>query len=499
MASRLFLRSALSLRRASRCASSSSSSSFRFVSSSGFCSSSGTPGFHPLPVSDAAVGIEQPAPESSLVVDRSGLFNTPEHSHGPGPSEETPMAKHLKALIRFRGGPITVAEYMEEVLTNPNAGFYMNRDVFGTHGDFVTSPDISQMFGEMVGVWSMCLWHQMGQPEAVNIIELGPGRGTLMADLLRGTAKFKDFSQTLSVHLVECSPALRKIQHETLKCVYKGGAEEKPTADGQNSEVVDDRISQISGVPVAWHFDLDQVPRGVPTIIIAHEFYDALPIHQFQKSPRGWCEKLVDVAEDDCQGLRFVLSPGPTAASKLFLTRRMKWASLQEKAEIEHVEVCPQAMKVTADIAKRVGGDGGGALIVDYGDSKIVSDSLQAIKKHEFVHVLDSPGNADLSAYVDFAALKHVVEDAAAVYGPITQSQFLGALGINFRLESLVQNATDEQAEALQLGYWRLVGDGPAPWLDSDDDVNRVPPGMGSRYKALVVVNDKYGAPVGFQ
>lgn len=412
------------------------------------------------------------------------------------------MAKHIKALIRFRGGPITVAEYMEEVLTNPNAGYYINRDVFGNHGDFVTSPDISQMFGEMVGVWSMCLWHQMGQPEAVNLIELGPGRGTLMADLLRGTAKFKDFSQKLSVHLVECSPALRKIQRETLQCVPKGGDEVTSAKDDQSSNLGNEQISQISGASIYWHFDLEQVPRGVPTIIIAHEFYDALPIHQFQKTPRGWSEKLVDVAEDTSQGLRFVLSPQPTTASKLYLPRRMRWASPQEKAETEHVEVCPQAMNVTAEIAKRVGEDGGGALIVDYGDDKLVSDSLQAIKKHQFVNVLDSPGDADLSAHVDFSALKHVVQESAvgaSAYGPVTQSEFLGALGINFRLEALVQNATEEQVEALNLGYWRLVGDGPAPWLDDDDDPNSLPSGMGARYKALVIVNDSCGPPVGFR
>ncbi|KAG0623028.1 hypothetical protein M758_3G143500 [Ceratodon purpureus] len=225
--------------------------SCRFLSSSALLFSSRPPGAHPLPGADAAADADQPAP-----VDRSGLSNA------PGPAKETAMAKHIKALIRSRGGPITVAEYMEEVLTNPSAAFHLNRDVFGTHGDFVTLPEISQMFGEMVGVWTMCLWHQMGQPEAVNLIELGPCRGMLMADLLRGTAKFKDFSQKVSVHLVECSPALRKIQRETLICVPKVGEEGKLAEDSRSPVPTNEQISQISGAPIFWHLDIEQVPRG---------------------------------------------------------------------------------------------------------------------------------------------------------------------------------------------------------------------------------------------
>ncbi|XP_057859883.2 uncharacterized protein LOC131068662 isoform X2 [Cryptomeria japonica] len=394
------------------------------------------------------------------------------------------MAKHIKSLIKFRGGPITVAEYMGEVLTNPNAGFYMNRDVFGSGGDFVTSPEVSQMFGELVGVWTMCLWEQMGQPKQVNFVELGPGRGTLMSDLLRGTAKFKNFSEALSVHLVECSPALRKLQHSSLQCT-----------EGE----ADNTFSAFCGVPISWHMDLAQVPKGVPTIIVAHEFYDALPIHQFQKTPRGWTEKLIDIAEDH-DGFRFVLSREPTAAAKLYLAKRFKRLSPDEIAKLEHVEICPQAIELTQHIARRIEADGGGALIIDYGQNGIISDSLQAIRNHKFVPVLDEPGTADLSAYVDFAYVRQVAEETAgevAAFGPISQSQFLGQLGINFRLEALMQNASDEQAEALQLGYWRLVGEGPAPFWEGTDEL--APVGMGSQYMALAIVNKQLGAPACFQ
>ncbi|CAK9180379.1 unnamed protein product [Ilex paraguariensis] len=300
---------------------------------------------------------------TTISIDRSGLYNPPDHSHQP--SSDSELVKHLKGIIKFRGGPISVAEYMEEVLTNPKDGFYMNRDVFGVAGDFITSPEVSQMFGEMVGVWVMCLWEQMGQPNRVNLVELGPGRGTLMADLLRGASKIKKFTESLHIHMVECSPTLQKLQHCSLKCT------DKDDADGNLEKQI---ISKLSETPVSWHATLEQVPTGVPTIIIAHEFYDALPVHQFQRASRGWSEKMIDVAEDS--SFRFVLSPQPTPAS-LYIMKRCKWAEREEIAKLDHIEVCPKAMDLTQNIAKRISSDGGGALIIDYGLNGIVSDSLQ--------------------------------------------------------------------------------------------------------------------------
>ncbi|PON59472.1 Alpha-ketoglutarate-dependent dioxygenase [Parasponia andersonii] len=423
----------------------------------------------------------QTGPEASatISIDRSGLYNPPEHSHEP--SSDSELVKHLKGIIKFRGGPISVAEYMEEVLTNPKAGFYINRDVFGAQGDFITSPEVSQMFGEMIGVWAMCLWEQMGQPSTVNLVELGPGRGTLMADLLRGASKIRKFTESLHVHLVECSPTLQKLQHRNLKCV-----DEDTTT-----------ISGLARTPVSWHAGLEQVPSGLPTIVVAHEFYDALPIHQFQRTSRGWCEKMVDVAEDST--FRFVLSPEPTPAT-LYLAKRCKWARTEEITKLDQIEVCPKAMELTQTIAERISSDGGGALIIDYGLNGMVSDSLQAIRKHKFVNILDDPGSADLSAYVDFASIRHSAEEVSgdvSVHGPIIQSQFLGSLGINFRVEALLQNCTDEQAESLRTGYWRLVGEGEAPFWEGPNE--EVPIGMGSRYLAMAIVNKKQGVPVSFQ
>ncbi|XP_031126429.1 protein arginine methyltransferase NDUFAF7, mitochondrial [Ipomoea triloba] len=427
-----------------------------------------------------------PPPSAKISVDRSGLYNVSEHSHEP--SSDSELVKHLKSIIKFRGGPISVAEYMEEVLTNPKAGFYINRDVFGAEGDFITSPEVSQMFGEMMGVWAMCLWEQMGQPSRVNLVELGPGRGTLVADLLRGTSKFKHFTGSLHVHMVECSPTLQKLQYQALKC------QNKNDTGGNAAENI---VSTIAGTPVSWHATLEQVPTGSPTIIIAHEFYDALPVHQFQRASHGWCEKMVDITENSM--FRFVLSPHPTP-STLYLMKRCKWAENEEIAKLEQIEVCPKAMDLTRAIADRIGSDGGGALIIDYGLNGIVSDSLQAIRKHKFVDILDNPGTADLSAYVDFPAIRHSAEEASenvCVHGPITQSQLLGSLGINFRVEALMENCTDEQAESLRTGYWRLVGDGEAPFWEGPED--QVPIGMGTRYLAMAIVNKNQGVPIPFQ
>ncbi|KAI8533856.1 hypothetical protein RHMOL_Rhmol10G0042100 [Rhododendron molle] len=389
-----------------------------------------------------------PQPSSSISVDRSGLYNPPEHGHGP--SSDSELVKHLKGIIKFRGGPISVAEYMEEVLTNPKAGFYINRDVFGAEGDFITSPEVSQMFGEMIGVWAMSLWEQMGRPNRVNLVELGPGRGTLMADLLRGASKFKNFTESLNVHMVECSPTLQKLQYGHLKCIDE---------DSSDVSVEKRTISTLSRTPVSWHATLEQVPAGLPTIIIAHEFFDALPVHQFQRASRGWCEKMIDVAEDS--SFNFVLSPRPTPAT-LFLMKRCKWAAAEEIAKVGQIE---------------------------------------AIRKHKFVDILDNPGTADLSAYVDFASIRHAAEEVSedvSVHGPITQSQFLGSLGINFRFEALLENCkTDEQEESLMTGYWQLVGEGEAQFWEGPEE--KTPIGMGTRYMAMAIVNKKQGIPVPFQ
>ncbi|KAL3144498.1 hypothetical protein ABBQ32_004236 [Trebouxia sp. C0010 RCD-2024] len=341
--------------------------------------------------------------EHKISIDTSGLQRPQPHSHGDvlGKEPETEMAKHIKSIIRFRGGPISLAEYMSEVLTNPQAGYYINRDVFGTQGDFITSPEISQLFGEMIGIWCLTVWQQLGSPSKMRLVELGPGRGTLMADLLRGAAPFKPFMSGLDIHLVEVSKFLRLQQWEKLQCQ---GAQ-KITAG--STEIQQWGTSMPSAVQVHWHRSLDEVPDDLPTIYIAHEFLDALPVHQFQKTERGWCERLVDIASDDSPlHFRLVLAPGPTPASELLVDRRLDALPFDQKAVMKGLEVSPQAMATAGQLGRRVSASAGAALLIDYGRNRPYPASLQAIRQHKFCGLLEQPGRADLSAHVDFSAIR---------------------------------------------------------------------------------------------
>lgn len=469
-----------------------------------------------------------------ISIDRSGLYRHDAHSHDASAQAhkepETAMARHLKSLIKvgrknppnsahapcisprrlsvhaqYRGGPITVAEYMSEVLTNPQAGYYTQRQVFGTAGDFITSPEISQMFGEMVGIWCVAMWERMGRPASLRLVELGPGRGTLMADLLRGTAPFGAFSAALSVDLVEVSPALQRKQWEALRCEGAWPEGTPPT----------EARSGLGGAQVRWHRSLEDVPGDAaagPALYIAHEFLDALPVHQFQRTSRSWCERLVDVASADSPlHLRLVLSPGPTAASRTILPVRLEGLSLKERAALEAVEVCPQGMALAESLAQRVASHGGAALVVDYGQDAAYEGSLQAIHDHRYTSLLEQPGMADLSAWVDFAALRLAAERsgaAAECHGPIPQAHFLLGLGIQARLEQLLDTADEQQGAALVAGFERLLagskgssrngGSGSSASVDGSEPEGEVD-GMGFSYKAFCIVPRGEAAPIAFE
>jgi NADH dehydrogenase [ubiquinone] 1 alpha subcomplex assembly factor 7 len=503
-----------------------------------------------------------------IAIDRSGLSQEPAHSHNGQWMEhkepETQMARHIKSIIRvrfeplpprrpsgarltllhslaainpcwkmctgnlsalqlavlpssanlqFRGGPVTLAEYMSEVLTNPEAGYYTQRDVFGAAGDFTTSPEISQMFGEMVGIWCVAMWEQLGKPPALRLVELGPGRGTMMADLLRGTAPFAAFAQSLSVAMVEVSPVLQRLQRQALRC---GDPDADADAAGAHA-----RSGLGAGASVSWHRSLEDVPAaaadGAPTLYIVHEFVDALPVHQFQRTDRAWCERLVDVASPDSPlHLRLVLSPGATPAARTLLPLRLEGLPLRQRAALSAIEVCPQGMALAQALAARVGAHGGAALIVDYGQDAPYEGSLQAIARHKFVGLLEQPGTADLSARVDFDALRHAVERsgaAAACHGPIPQAEFLGALGIRARAEQLVEAAEDAAAAAAVVqGYRRLVsgsdggqvrregqgGHGAEKSEQQGEGGGEEVEGLGYSYKAMCIAARGGAAPVAF-
>lgn len=446
--------------------------------------------------------------EHDISIDTSDLSRPEAHNHGklPGKEPETDMAKHIKSIIRFRGGPITLAEYMSEVLTNPQAGYYISRDVFGTDGDFTTSPEISQLFGEMIGIWCLTVWQQLGSPSKMRLVELGPGRGTLMADLLRGTAPFKPFISGLDIHLVEVSKFLQLKQWDKLHC--RGLPTTAGTTEGHQKGT-----AMPSGVQVHWHRSLDEVPHDLPTVYIAHEFLDALPVHQFQKTERGWCERLIDVASDDSPlHFRLVLSPRPTPASKLLVDRRLGALPFDQKAALKGLEVSPQAMSTAGDLAKRVAAHGGAALLIDYGRNRPYPTSLQAIREHQFCGLLDQPGKADLSAHVDFGAIRQGVGEsqaAATCHGPISQRQLLQGLGIEARLQALLKSADADQADMLQTGYLRLVGGGASATASAqgdgrqkgehqDQDAQPAQEGMGLTYQAMAITSEDATVPVAF-
>lgn len=375
--------------------------------------------------------------------------------------------------MQFRGGPLTIAEYMSEVLTHPTEGYYTTREhVFGSSGDFVTSPDISQMFGEMIGIWCVAMWQQLGCPKKLMLAELGPGKGTLMADVLRGTAPFKDFNKALEVHLVEVSPRLRSLQAESLGC-------QAPSS------------SSSYGPTVTWWSTLDDVPSppDTPVLYIGHEFLDALPVHQFVKKPNGsWHEVVVDICKEahDPKHFRLVLSPHDTFASKTVLPSRLQDIDRERIQQLDSIEISPACIGLADGLATRVAQQGGAALLIDYGQDGPYENSIVAIKNHKFVDLLSHPGQADVSAYVDFDAMRTAVKSnpynaIVDMHGPIDQSVFLKSLGIDSRLQSLMEVADAKQQQALLDGYKRLIGS----------------PGMGDRYKAICI-GSKTTIPITF-
>jgi NADH dehydrogenase [ubiquinone] 1 alpha subcomplex assembly factor 7 len=358
----------------------------------------------------------------------------------------TGLADLLARRIRATG-PITVAELMTEALQHPRLGYYSTRDPLGAVGDFITAPEVSQVFGELVGLWCADVWAQMGRPDPVLLVELGPGRGTMTADALRALAVAPDFRRALRLHLVETSPALRGVQAKTL-------AAASPT----------------------WHDGLESVPAG-PLLLIANEFLDALPIRQFERRGGGWHERRVGLASDGST-LAFVLDPAPSAPTAVISPR------LATASEGSVAEVCPAALGLAADLARRLGADGGAALFIDYGHAESAcGDTLQAVRQHRYHPVLEAPGSADLTAHVDFEAFAAAARAAGArVCGPVAQSRFLRSLGIELRAQQLLRRASAEVATTIRTGVRRLI--------DSDE--------MGTLFKMLSLAHPDLPTPAGF-
>lgn len=317
---------------------------------------------------------------------------------------------------------------MREVLTNPVTGYYVKNNMLGPDGDFITSPEISQIFGELLGIWIISEWMGAGGPKQLQLVELGPGKGSLAADVLRVFSQLQSVlsGTSMSLHLVEVSPALSRIQAQNLT------GTRNQEADSED-EPVYRRGETSTGLPVSWYRRLDDVPAGF-SIFLAHEFFDALPIHKFQRTEKGWREVMVDIDPEKPDQLRFVVAPSSTLASSTLV---------QADERRHHVEVCAEGGVIVQQLARRITEDGGAALIADYGHDGTKTDTFRGFKGHQLHDVLASPGSADLTADVDFSYLRRVAGGGVACMGPVSQRTFLKNMGIDTRLQVLLRNCSD--------------------------------------------------------
>ena len=498
---------------------------------------------------------------TETMIDLKDLYDPRLHSSlddKEGYELATPLSRELEAYIGVRAAPITVAEYMRQALTHPLHGYYTNptkdeddenwdadswenedsttadQFIIGSKGDFVTAPEVSQVFGECIAVWFITQWQAMGKPSEIQLVEVGPGKGTLISDICRSAlTSFTDFGDSLrKIHLVEASPAMRieqqrkleELNSDQVQFVFETARDEsvlQETEDVQADGAQIDPPALNQGdakrtIHVRWHDSFASVMREssssssepLPTLVLCQEFIDALPVHVFEKTEKGWRERMVDMATEDDEDkedeaadedtrkekklrLRYVLSPDTTPALRTLLNVSNSGKMENDDAQVGATcEVCPQGILLVQDIAKLLSKNGGSALIVDYGQEGS-TDSVRAFSKHKQVHALTRPGEVDVTADVDFAALRHAVNASAAqgchhAFGPVAQGKFLASMGAMERVIGLIEdeNTTDEQAEDLYNALERLV----------------LPEHMGERYKVMSIALKKDGifAPPGF-
>jgi SAM-dependent MidA family methyltransferase len=316
-------------------------------------------------------------------------------------------------------GPLTIATFMTMALHDPYFGFYAVRESIGAQGAFTTAPEISQIFGELMGLWCAQVWCDQGRPAHPRLVELGPGRGTLMADALRALRVMPEFCDSLEIVLVEASPVLEAMQRERLA---------------------------TCGVALRWVKSLSDIEPDRPLFLIANEFLDALPIRQFVRTERGWCERMVTL--DTSGELAFALSPFAAAIQP---------PPRRGDADLGAVfELAPAALALVEDVGRMLTAEGGAALFVDYGYAdQGFGETLQAVRHHQRAGILDAPGESDLSAHVDFASLARNAAPASA-HGPVSQQAFLRQLGIAARAEQLAARNPDAASE-VAAGVARLL------------------------------------------
>ncbi len=332
-------------------------------------------------------------------------------------------------------GSITVKRFMELALYHPEYGYYVSEKVLGKQGDYITAPELTQVFGELLALWFVDLWHRLGKPECVQLVELGPGRGLMMQDMLRIFKKFPDFFQNLDVYLMEVSSVLMAAQQAILK---------------------DERV--------CWVTDLKDLPENKVTFFVANEFFDALPIEQYVENEGDWVERCI-TSKDSV--LVFDLSYSD-------LIRVSMDPRVEHEDDKMIKETCPAYGYYMQEITRRLLKNRGGAIIIDYGDDvpveSRVGDTLQALYQHKRTDVLENPGEQDLTHHVSFAALKHYI-DPSLKTEMSTQSDFLFTLGLEQWVEKLCLNLDPENAAKLKIAVTRLV----------------TPREMGRLFKVLII------------
>ena len=354
----------------------------------------------------------------------------------------TPLARKIAALIRATG-PMSLSEYMNYCLYDPDHGYYANRRAIGEHGDFTTAPEISQMFGELIGIWCAAVWQAFGSPRKFVLAEAGPGKGTLMSDLLRAASFVPGFADAVTVNLIETSPMMKDEQRRNIPDAFE----------------------------VKWISTLEDADDGL-FVLIANEFLDAIPLRQFVKTGQGWCERSVALGEKD--ELRWVTTTPLTDPALLP-------AGEEVEPEGAVFEYAPAREAWTQMLSERIARDGGAALLIDYGHSDTgFGDTFQAVRGHEYTDPLLEPGLADLTSHVDFEAISRAASKEGVLVSRLaTQSEFLLAMGLAERAGQLGAGKTEAEQESIRIAVERLVS----------------PDAMGSLFKVLALGTDPL--PVG--
>jgi NADH dehydrogenase [ubiquinone] 1 alpha subcomplex assembly factor 7 len=351
----------------------------------------------------------------------------------------TPLERELASLIEMEG-PLPLDRFMALCLGHPRHGYYMTRNPLGAAGDFTTAPEITQMFGEIIAIWLMQCFDLMGRPAAVDLIELGPGRGTLMVDIMRAGRAMPDFLSSVRPRLVEMSPHLRALQESTL---------------------------QAAGIEATWHGSLDEIPSG-PALLVANEFIDALPVRQFQKLQNGWAERVVIHRNGE-----LALGLVPAAPSL------PRWTAAAAPGDI--AEIRPAADRLGETLGRRFALHPSAAIIIDYGHAaSALGDTLQAVRGHRKIPILDRPGETDLTAHVDFQSLGDAIARGGATVLPLmNQGAFLKEMGLELRAGILAAKATDAQKRELAAAMERVAGARE----------------MGHLFKVLAATSPRLGRP----